>query len=473
MKHLCSLLLIFIVSGVGSGQPDQKPIRLTLRPKASPVPALKYSLLPELRDRTPGNAALLYYRSFSPDWQIAKAQNQEMIAKWRQDPRQVPDKMAADVVKKSKRFRELDRAARRAYCDWELLPRIREEGAGLLLPDLQALRESAWFVAMRMRVHIAEGNHAQAHRTLQTGLSMARDIGNGPSLIHYLIGVAIAHQFCPELEEWIQSEGSPNLYWSLATAPDPLVDLRTNLEGERLFLDQMFPGYREVLENPKVKRLPPIHLDDLTQQFFFASSGLQIVPSKEITLQNWGNRMGMGVRVAFAYPQARELLIQRGVGRELIESASMLQVFMLAEILEYDRLLDEMRKWVLSSSPQATQELAKIDEVVRKNAQEQNRGTLLARMFLPSLQSVIDAKLRLKRRLIALQTIEALRLHAAQNRGQFPEKLSDITLVPVPNDPVTNQPFGYEMKGDRAKLTGAPFGKSRTAIHYELELQSK
>ena len=51
------------------GQAKESPaIKLTVRPAAAPAPALKYLLLPELRDQTPGNAALLYQRAHSPEW---------------------------------------------------------------------------------------------------------------------------------------------------------------------------------------------------------------------------------------------------------------------------------------------------------------------------------------------------------------------------------------------------------------------
>ena len=48
--------------------PSIPVVKMPLRPTAAPVPALRYTLLPELRDTTPGNAALLYYRAFSPEW---------------------------------------------------------------------------------------------------------------------------------------------------------------------------------------------------------------------------------------------------------------------------------------------------------------------------------------------------------------------------------------------------------------------
>src|SRR4051794_36716272 len=52
-----------------AAQPPEIPVRkLTVSPAAAPEPALRYRLLPELRETSPGNAALLYYRAFAPDW---------------------------------------------------------------------------------------------------------------------------------------------------------------------------------------------------------------------------------------------------------------------------------------------------------------------------------------------------------------------------------------------------------------------
>src|SRR2546430_10675727 len=63
-------LLCWSVAAVSAGEPEQFnwTIRLTVPLAKAPVPALKYALLPELRQQSPGNAALLYYRAFSPEW---------------------------------------------------------------------------------------------------------------------------------------------------------------------------------------------------------------------------------------------------------------------------------------------------------------------------------------------------------------------------------------------------------------------
>src|SRR5207253_1905227 len=60
-------------------QPPDLPLRkLTVAPAAAPKPALKYLLLPEVRDLTPGNAALAYQRAHNPEfWHGAPKTNED------------------------------------------------------------------------------------------------------------------------------------------------------------------------------------------------------------------------------------------------------------------------------------------------------------------------------------------------------------------------------------------------------------
>jgi len=80
---------------------------------------------------------------------------------------------------------------------------------------------------------------------------------------------------------------------------------------------------------------------------------------------------------------------------------------------------------------------------------------------------------RLDRHVAVLQCIEALRLYAADHSGKFPNQLSDITQVPVPDDPVTRKPFVYSRTGSKTVLEGpAPKGgTAKEAIRYEISLK--
>src|SRR5262249_12962990 len=61
------------------------PTRLTLRPAAAPSPALRYRLLPDLREQKPGDAAVLYRRAV-PLLQRVGADGSEQMAEWQKMP---------------------------------------------------------------------------------------------------------------------------------------------------------------------------------------------------------------------------------------------------------------------------------------------------------------------------------------------------------------------------------------------------
>ena len=79
----------------------------------------------------------------------------------------------------------------------------------------------------------------------------------------------------------------------------------------------------------------------------------------------------------------------------------------------------------------------------------------------------------LNRHITALQCIEALRLYAGAHDGKFPDKLSDITDIKIPDDPVTQKPFSYTSTGTEAvlELEETEGSEGRDAIRYELKLK--
>ncbi len=80
---------------------------------------------------------------------------------------------------------------------------------------------------------------------------------------------------------------------------------------------------------------------------------------------------------------------------------------------------------------------------------------------------------RLDRHVAILQCIEAMRLYAAAHEGKFPKQLSDITLVPVPCDPVANKAFVYTRTDTKAVLEMPTLQgvTDRDTIRYELNLK--
>jgi hypothetical protein len=94
--------------------------------------------------------------------------------------------------------------------------------------------------------------------------------------------------------------------------------------------------------------------------------------------------------------------------------------------------------------------------------------------MVPAMEKVMFAGARLDRKIAALRCVEALRLHAAA-KGGWPEKLEDVTEVPIPDDPVTGKPYRYRAEGDRFILSApAPANEPEHAgnsIRYEITLK--
>ena len=97
------------------------------------------------------------------------------------------------------------------------------------------------------------------------------------------------------------------------------------------------------------------------------------------------------------------------------------------------------------------------DEAIRRSPQLRDRlikegyigpgirgpgGLPIAAILLPAVEGVRHAEIRSARNFAALQVIEALRMHAA-GTGKLPATLAEVTVVPVPVNPATGQPFAY------------------------------
>jgi hypothetical protein len=466
MKHVVAVGLIALL---GAGAPAQAPdytVRLTVPAAAEPSPALRFPLMPELREQTPGNAALLYYRAFSPEWLTHRQPDQlKTLNAWRENTAQKPGEELRWVLK-YRPLEELDRAARRSYCDFELNERLRKEGMAMLLPEVQSMREFANLLALRARFQIEAGEHEQVLRTLQTGLTMSRHIADGPTLIQTLVGAAIHAIMMGELERWIQTPGAPNLYWSLTNLPRPFIDLRRPLQGERFFLDAFLPDLREAMAERRPPRLGP---DDIVQ--WIPTLTAEQANKEEVELLA---KFGMAFYVAKVYPQAKLDLADLGWTPRQIERLSMSQAVLIREVVNYDRIYDDMVKWYGVPFPEARARLANAQRDLRGSMAEHGVGPVLAKLLLPALEKVMFASVRLDRRIAALRCVEAARLHAAE-KGRWPESLEDIDAVPIPPDPATGKPFEYRVEGDMFTLSAAPPGKeapnASNALRYEITLK--
>jgi hypothetical protein len=447
VRYVGPLILAAALVGPVSAQEPEIPVRkIAITPAAAPSPALRYKLLPDLRDTTPGNAAMLYYRAFNPEWMYNVRDNKDLQDKINDAMDKSPAEVKAipemNFVRDWNMLKEVDRAARRAYCDWELTERLKEDGIWLLLPDIQSLRNYIRYLAIRAKLELADGQYDKAAYTLQTGMQLGRHAAHGPTLIQDLVGIAITAITLERVEDWVRLPGSPNLYWALTELPHPYVDQRMGYQGEKIWLDALLPGFRDALADPN-KVPPPITAERWRKMVAGMEQGTDPTAYQLILTTK-------------KYAAAKAYLREHGRTDEQIAELPVLSAVMLYEVAIYDRLYDEMLKCLQLPYWQARPGLEKAQqelkaEVVRAGGP----GLSLAGMMLPATMRVHFAGVRTDRSVSVLRTIEALRLHAAAH-GSLPQTLADITEVPVPLDPVTGKAFDYRRDGDKAVLTVAP-----------------
>jgi hypothetical protein len=457
-----TILLIATTTAPAQDTSEEEPIKLTLSPAAAASPALKYQLLPELLDQTPGNAALDYYRAFSPEgwFTIRLPRMWEKIDKALQTPlKDFPRKDLA-WLESNHMLRQVDLAARREYVDWGMAERLRRDGFSLLLPDVQGLRQFGALLAARARLEIAEDHYDKAVYTLQTGLALAHHTGNGVILIQDLVGMSTAQLMFAQVEELIQQPGAPNLYWALTELPRPFFDLRKALQGEKAGV------YASI---PELRTLETTRLTEKQQQKL-----LQILGAGEVLnygqKPNWNNRLVGTFLVLHAYPEAKKALIAEGRTPEEVEALPALQVVLIHSWHQYQRLQDDVFKCAGLPYWEAEPQLEQNHKRFRQ-ARRRLEGMPFLN-YLPAIQNVLASAVRVDRRIAALRCVEAIRLYAAAHDGKLPATLDTIKEVPLPIDPATGKAFQYRVSGQRATVFAPPPPREKAnpynSLHYEL-----
>jgi hypothetical protein len=423
---------------------------LAVTPAAAPVPALKYCLYPSSMERKAGNAVPIYSRLAHERSEAKTKQLQEEPPKWNKMPL---EKLPLDEVKKflddrKYNLRQLELGARRKTADWNYTLDAGDP-IGLLLPDMQDMRRHAPLLVLKARVEIAEHRYADALHTLETGFSFSQQADEAPFLISGLVGIACADQFADCLLELIERPDAPNVYWALATIPRPLIDLHKGYEFERVMLELQFPDLADLSRlrstedwNAAFSRV----LTNVRREFKRLTEG-----SKNVKPPKPGNAPGDPAEKSPDLPAARKYLAETvGMSAARIEAMPPAEILLRYMLHLYHELRDELFKCVYVPYPQSRQ-LAREAEARLKSAPDTEAGQIAA-MLLPAPFKVQLAQMRLERKLAALRAIEALRMHAAAHGSQLPDKLDEVKIAPVPNDPGTGRPFEYQRDGQTATL---------------------
>ena len=211
-------------------------IRLSVSPAAAPKPALRYLLLPELKEMNPGNPIQNYFKCSMHHHQFffdraAFERREKLLAMPLQE---LPAQELLDYGRSA--LDQADRAARLDAPDWQILLRLKTDGVSLLLPDLFEIRELGRALQVRLRAEVALGRFDQALRTAKSMFAMSRHLSEHPTYIADLVGFAVATAAIGPLEEMLAQPGCPNLYWAVTNLPNPLVPIDKGTDGERVGL---------------------------------------------------------------------------------------------------------------------------------------------------------------------------------------------------------------------------------------------
>jgi hypothetical protein len=405
-------------------------IRLSVQPMAAPKPALRYLLLPELREMQPGNPIPNYLKCMM---------DQDFTA-----PQEVLSPSA---------LRQADWAARLDKPDWQILQKLKVEGIGLLIPDVQKLRSLANALQGRFHEEVAQRRFDDAIVTAKTMFAMSRHMAEHPTLIGDLVGIAIAYVAIGPLEEMLEQPGCPNLYWALTALPNPMISLAGGIEGERVMIGSEFHELSDTA---------PMTADQINTLARHIDKVREFDKSFKLTTRAWLEARAKLKNVVRA---ARARLVESGLPEELLLRFPAAQVILLDEKREYEVRRDEIMK--LMSLP--AWQFSALHAQVRR-PKEFN----LFEFLLPAVHKVRQAQGRLEQRIAMLRHVEALRLYAAAHDGKLPTTLSKIN-VPLPVDPFTGKPFRYALDGATAHLRGTPPPGQETVagynIHYEITIQ--
>jgi hypothetical protein len=347
----------------------------------------------------------------------------------------------------------IDKAARCERCLGE------GDARDALLQNTYILQEIANLVAVRARLQIADGDCSGAIRTLQTGLSLARQIGELPRSYSGQTGTEISQTMLRQVEDLMQQPKAPNLYWALADLPRPFIDQRRGVQAERLKRLRVFPGIAEAAADLNAGPLTEEQVQTCVREILrygFREPGQLEFQSRAV----------LSKRLIERYDDYKKVLLDQGRPKEKVEAMSYVEVTLLAELKKNEEMFDDQLKWYNEPFYKAGDAL----DALAKAVEEQPRGKYVLPLNFSSLDA-LRSRVKMERRIDFLRCLEAVRAYAAAHDGKAPGSLADVKELPIPIDPVTGKAFVYKEEGDTVTLESPEVPRQRRPYFDDLALE--
>ncbi len=441
MRFTLTAFAIIQTASFAYGQFDDETMQLTLHPQPAPQSMFRYRLLPSIGEQTPGNAAVIYGKVMAEQHGVFGYKDYwEDQQKYLEMP--LEELRESDLVRGLTRhgmiFDSLDAASKCEHCDWQV-PVRGGDFANILLPEVQELSMLSRLLRLRARYQIACGDHEESLRTIASTVAMARHVSNASTDYHAIVGSYIVSNASQVLLEYAQQPDAPNLYWALSTLPDPLIDCHA--------------AYRSVLESLPLtfEFFAHVDSDHFNDQYWDEQMRLVWKMIKKPPRESVEPLERLELVMMRVYPIAKSLLVESGINEEQVNEMPVSHVVLAASAREYQRELEAAYQLTFLPFPESVKKLRQA-KAERKSLP---RLLPLTRVldFHKQLEAVAVASIRTRTQIALLRTIEAVRLHAAENGNQLPQQLAEITEVPLPIDPSTQKPFDYRVEGDLAIIT--------------------
>lgn len=429
--------------------------------KASRFP-LEYRLAPRISDQAPGVAAPHYVQALLA-LQESKADGetlQKMQYQWLSMPLdELPQEEVAEALAQvDSVFQCLDQAARRSRYGMESPLGDYERTLQTFTTRAQAFGIMSRLIELRFRYKLLQEDYQGAIHSLQSGYIMAQHCAEQPTAFNALVGFTLTDAMNDRLMEMVQLPDVPTLYWTLAALPAPRVDLQPVFDFESSAFESLLPE----LGRARAGSATP----DKWRAFLVKTvvsppwwEAHQHLPDPEIPT---GVEKGIDAVLGKVRPAARRVLKAAGVSDAELERMSPGEVAVRALDENHRTQCRELGK--LSHIPywQAKVGIEQaVDETRRlfKEAGLPEEGI----RALPSygLTHIHREVAQSKRLSAGMRCVEAIRLYAARHDGKLPERLEDITEVPIPVNPMTGVPFPYRVEGRRVilDLDGASYNR--------------
>jgi hypothetical protein len=233
--------------------PSPRVVSLAIQPVALDSQK-SYALAPKAEDLTDGDGASFYAKVAQG---LPANPDTKQLAEWQNLPlRDLPQAQVQAALQKAKANLDLvSQGAKCRGCNWPpFVP-------GTLPANLAEYRQLTFLLCLKARLEVAQGQYDKAIETVRTGLAMSKHIGEAPTIIQGMTGIAMVSVMLRPIEDLAQTKGSPNLYPALYALPRPLVNMEVpiaaeiqNLESSKqynaltrgLMRDQLEASYKRV-----------------------------------------------------------------------------------------------------------------------------------------------------------------------------------------------------------------------------------